>query len=91
MATPVPTLLSERAASISLSNPSLEWKPKVYMQPPQPPPPDEARMHDMEMAVARQLMDGKALKKIRPRRTVDYLGSMGKWALVSGIYTYVMG
>ncbi|KAF8481418.1 WD40-repeat-containing domain protein [Gautieria morchelliformis] len=34
------------------------------------------------MAAQRQLMDGKALKKTRPRRTVDYAGGMGRWALV---------
>lgn len=33
--------------------------------------------------MARQLMDGKTVKKVRPRRTVDYGGPMGRWALVS--------
>ncbi|KAI6106491.1 hypothetical protein EV401DRAFT_2008551, partial [Pisolithus croceorrhizus] len=34
------------------------------------------------MATARQLADGKAVKKTRPRRTVDYNGGMGRWALL---------
>ncbi|KZT11127.1 WD40 repeat-like protein [Laetiporus sulphureus 93-53] len=34
------------------------------------------------MAMARQLMDGKPVKKVRPRRTVDYSGPMGRWALL---------
>ncbi|TFK46355.1 WD40 repeat-like protein [Heliocybe sulcata] len=35
------------------------------------------------MMSARQgAVDGKALKKIRPRRTVDYGGGMGRWALM---------
>ena len=32
--------------------------------------------------MARQLMDGKTVKKVRPRRTVDYGGPLGRWALV---------
>ena len=62
------------------SGPS-EWKPKNYLQHPTPPPPDENRL-DMEAAVARGQVDAKALKKLRPRRTVDYAGSMGRWNLV---------
>ncbi|KAH9911678.1 WD40 repeat-like protein [Epithele typhae] len=34
------------------------------------------------MDMARQMADGKPLKKVRPRRTVDYGGSMGRWALL---------
>jgi hypothetical protein len=59
-----------------------EWKPQRYLQPPQPPVVDDQRIHDLELAVQRQLLDGKALKKTRPRRTVDYAGGMGRWALV---------
>ena len=33
--------------------------------------------------MARQLADGKPVKKVRPRRTVDYGGAMGRWILVS--------
>jgi len=43
---------------------------------------DDQRIHDLELAIQRQLLDGKALKKTRPRRTVDYAGGMGRWALV---------
>jgi len=59
-----------------------EWKPQRYLQTPQPPVVDDQRIHDLELAVQRQLLDGKALKKTRPRRTVDYAGGMGRWALV---------
>ncbi|KIJ63326.1 hypothetical protein HYDPIDRAFT_113306 [Hydnomerulius pinastri MD-312] len=34
------------------------------------------------MAAARQLADGKAVKKTRPRRTVDFNGGIGRWALL---------
>ena len=59
-----------------------EWEPRRYLQPPQPPIVDDQRIQDLELAVQRQLLDGKALKKTRPRRTVDYAGGMGRWALV---------
>ena len=61
---------------------SHEWTPQRYLQPPQPPIVDDQRVQDLELAVQRQLLDGKALKKTRPRRTVDYAGGMGRWALV---------
>ncbi|KAI6123199.1 WD40-repeat-containing domain protein [Pisolithus croceorrhizus] len=59
-----------------------EWTPKRYLSGPQPPPVDDARVLEQEMATARQLADGKAVKKTRPRRTVDYNGGMGRWALL---------
>ncbi|KAI6009494.1 WD40-repeat-containing domain protein [Pisolithus orientalis] len=59
-----------------------EWTPKRYLTGPQPPPVDDARILEQEMATARQLADGKAVKKTRPRRTVDYNGGMGRWALL---------
>ena len=58
-----------------------EWKPSKYRQAPQPPPTDDSK-HDLEMAAARQLIDGKAFKKVRPRRTVDYFAGVGRWTLV---------
>ncbi|OCH88224.1 WD40 repeat-like protein [Obba rivulosa] len=59
-----------------------EWTPKRDLSVPVPPPGDDARTHDQEMAIARQLMDGKTAKKVRPRRTVDYNGPMGRWNLL---------
>lgn len=58
------------------------WEPQRHLQLPQPPVVDDQRIQDLELAVQRQLLDGKALKKTRPRRTVDYAGGMGRWALV---------
>jgi len=60
-----------------------EWRPSKYLQAPQPPPADDSKQHDQEMAAARQLIDGKAFKKVRPRRTVDYFAGVGRWTLVS--------
>ncbi|KAH7928169.1 WD40 repeat-like protein [Leucogyrophana mollusca] len=59
-----------------------EWTPKNHLSGPQPPPMDDARVMEQEIAAARQMADGKAVKKTRPRRTVDYNGGMGRWALL---------
>lgn len=83
MASALPVLLPPSALPRAPS--SHEWSPKGYLEGPQPPPVDDARMMEQEMAVARQLADGKAVKKTRPRRTVDYNGGMGRWNLVSTI------
>ena len=72
------------ASVIPKPSPSLyhEWKPQRYLSEPQPPPQDDGKVIEQEMANARQMLDGKTIKKTRPRRTVDYNGSMGRWALV---------
>lgn len=59
------------------------WRPTKYLQPPQPPIVDD-RQDIALAAAAKQMLDGKALKKTRPRRTVDYGGSTGRWLLVRG-------
>jgi len=68
-----------------------EWKPQRYLSEPQPPPQDDGKIIEQEMANARQMLDGKIIKKTRPRRTVDYNGSMGRWALVgkSALYHFI--
>ncbi|KAJ3541506.1 hypothetical protein NMY22_g3860 [Coprinellus aureogranulatus] len=57
----------------------LEWTPKRYLSEPQPPSNEDARLQ--EEFIAKQLLEGKIVKKTRPRRTVDYNGGMGRWAL----------
>jgi hypothetical protein len=47
---------------------------------------DDQRIHCLELAVESQLLDGKAMKKTRPRRIIDYAGGMICWALV---YSYL--
>jgi hypothetical protein len=37
----------------------------------------------------KQGLDGKPFKKVRPRRTVDYMGGMGRYALVCRYYTLI--
>lgn len=75
------------ASVIPKSSPSQyhEWKPQRYLSEPQPPPQDDGKVIEQEMANARQMLDGKIVKKTRPRRTVDYNGTLGRWALVSSL------
>ena len=75
------------ASVIPKSSPSVyhEWKPQRYLSEPQPPPQDDGKIIEQEMASARQMLDGKIIKKTRPRRTVDYNGTLGRWALVSSL------
>ncbi|KAJ7184460.1 WD40-repeat-containing domain protein, partial [Mycena filopes] len=78
----LPVLLPQRAVPHPPSAPHVEWKPSRYLSAPQPPPVDDAtRMQELE-ANARQFADGKPIKKTRPRRTVDYNGGLGRWALL---------
>lgn len=82
MTTGLPTLLPPKAIPRPPFAPHLEWTPRKYLSEPQPPPQDEGKIQEQESANARQIMDGKVIKKTRPRRTVDYNGGMGRWALL---------
>ncbi|EDR10859.1 uncharacterized protein LACBIDRAFT_384388 [Laccaria bicolor S238N-H82] len=82
MTTGLPTLLPPKAIPRPPFAPHLEWTPRKYLSEPQPPPQDEGKIQEQELANARQIMDGKVIKKTRPRRTVDYNGGMGRWALL---------
>ena len=79
----LPVLLPARARP-SPNAPQIGWTPKRNLEIPNPPPPEDPRALEMDMA--RQMADGKPVKKVRPRRTVDYGGSMGRWALVSAAH-----
>jgi polyadenylation factor subunit 2 len=80
MASSLPLLLPPKSIPTKTYR---EWTPKNYMAAPQPPLQDDSKMQEMEMAAARHFLDGKTIKKTRPRRTVDYNGGLGRWALVS--------
>ncbi|KAF5349681.1 hypothetical protein D9756_009013 [Leucocoprinus leucothites] len=82
MASSLPLLLPQKAVSRPQSTPHLEWKPKRYLSDPQPPPQDESKLQEEALANARLMIDGKLIKKTRPRRTVDYNGGMGRWSLL---------
>ena len=79
----LPLLLPASVFGAKSESDPQEWKPSKHLQIPQPPPTDDTKQHDLEMAAARQLIDGKAFKKVRPRRTVDYFAGVGRWTLVS--------
>ena len=76
---PLPVLLPSRSLPTSQEG-RVEWTPKRNLEVPNSAPPEDPRM--LEMDLARQLADGKPVKKVRPRRTVDYGGAMGRWTLV---------
>ncbi|KAI3605045.1 polyadenylation factor subunit 2 [Moniliophthora roreri] len=76
---PLPVLLPNEAVVQPSTTPHVEWNPKRYKLSPQPPPTDDSKTQEMELAYARQFLDGKVIKKTRPRRTVDYNGGMGRW------------
>ncbi|KAG6896846.1 hypothetical protein C0992_005684 [Termitomyces sp. T32_za158] len=79
--TVLPVLLPKGCIPQESGVPHLEWKPSKYRSAPQPPPQDDGKLQELELASARQMLDGKLIKKTRPRRTVDYNGGMGRWAL----------
>jgi polyadenylation factor subunit 2 len=62
-----------------------EWRPTKYLTVLQPPPPDVERL-EQELAAQKLGMDGKAMKKAKPRRTVDFTGGMGRYDIVRRIY-----
>lgn len=77
----LPVLLPSKTFPVSLQEDArLAWKPKRNLELPNPPPMEDPKAIEMDMA--RQLADGKPVKKVRPRRTVDYGGGLGRWALV---------
>ncbi|KAF5389574.1 hypothetical protein D9757_004104 [Collybiopsis confluens] len=56
--------------------------PAEIHKPSPAPPVDDIRAQEQELAYARQFMDGKLIKKTRPRRTVDFNGGMGRWDML---------
>ncbi|KAF8898228.1 WD40-repeat-containing domain protein [Gymnopilus junonius] len=78
----LPLLLPPNVIPKTSVTPHLEWKPTKYLSEPQPPPQEHGQVMEQELANARQSIDGKIIKKTRPRRTVDYNGGVGRWALL---------
>ncbi|KAK0448275.1 WD40-repeat-containing domain protein [Desarmillaria tabescens] len=54
-----------------------------------PPPVDDAKVQEQELANSRQMLDGKIIKKTRPRKTVDYYGGMAQMRKLRPNSTYV--
>ncbi|KIM49650.1 hypothetical protein M413DRAFT_438821 [Hebeloma cylindrosporum] len=78
----LPVLLPANVLPKPSSTPHLQWKPQKFLSDPQPPPQDDGKLVEQDLANARQMIDGKLIKKTRPRRTVDYNGGVGRWALL---------
>lgn len=54
------------------------WRPSKYLEEPEPPGPDLERLAQEE-AAQKAGMDPRAIKKVKPRKTVDYHGGIGRW------------
>ncbi|KAF4604238.1 pre-mRNA cleavage and polyadenylation factor (CPF) complex subunit [Pleurotus pulmonarius] len=80
--TTLPVLLPPAALPRKLNVPHVEWTPKKFMSEPQPPPLDEMKITEQELINSRQMIDGKPIKKTKPRRTVDYNSGLGRWSLL---------
>ncbi|KAG8985415.1 pre-mRNA cleavage and polyadenylation factor (CPF) complex subunit, partial [Tulasnella sp. 427] len=72
--TSVPYLLPQRPQVLDES----AWRPSKYLEEPQPPGPDLERLAQEE-AAQKAGMDPRAIKKVKPRKTVDYHGGIGRW------------
>jgi len=81
----LPVLLPANVLPKPPSASHFQWKPQRFLSEPQPPPQDDGKLMEQDLANVRQMIDGKLIKKTRPRRTVDYNGGVGRWALVHRI------
>ena len=61
-------------------------EPQWYLYSPQSPAVDDQHIHSLDIAVQRQLFDGKALKKTPPG-SVDYAGWNGPLSVTVGLST----
>ncbi|KAL0947622.1 hypothetical protein HGRIS_013711 [Hohenbuehelia grisea] len=82
MSTALPLLLPPQALPPKHKVAHTEWKPQKYLTEPQPPPLDDMKIQEQELLNSRQPIDGKLIKKTKPRRTVDFNGGMGRWMLM---------
>lgn len=75
----IPLLLPK--SDIPIQHPGA-WKATKYLKPPEPQLQDDSRVLEMEAAALKQGIDTRPFKKVRPRRTVDYMGGIGRWNMV---------
>jgi polyadenylation factor subunit 2 len=61
------------------------WRPSRYLEPPRPPPVDSTFAREQEIAQQRLNAEGRAVRKVKPRRTVDFNGELSKMRIVSGL------
>lgn len=71
-------------SSVPIHHPKA-WRATKHLQPPVPPAPgqDDSKAQEMEAAAIKQGIDSRPFKKVKPRRTVDYMGAISRWNLVS--------
>ncbi|KZO95190.1 WD40 repeat-like protein [Calocera viscosa TUFC12733] len=61
------------------------WRPTRYLDPPRPPPVDPTFAREQEIAQQRLNAEGRAVRKVKPRRTVDFNGELAKMRLLKKI------
>ncbi|EPQ32375.1 uncharacterized protein PFL1_00571 [Pseudozyma flocculosa PF-1] len=61
----------------------IRWRPTQHLRPAAPPPPDQKLIDEMAAQQAAQSLgyEGRRIKKFMQRRTVDYWGTIPRWAL----------
>lgn len=75
----IPILLPK--SDIPVHHPG-SWRATKHLKPPEPQLPDDTKAMEMEAAAIKQGIDTRPFKKVRPRRTVDYMGGVGRWNLI---------
>jgi hypothetical protein len=59
------------------------WTPSRYLEPNHPDNEEVLEQAAYQAAVTRPPGDSRGNRKYKPRRTVDYMGSVQKWRMVS--------
>jgi polyadenylation factor subunit 2 len=59
------------------------WAPKRYLEPNHPDNEEVLEQAAYQAAVTRPAGDTRTNRKYKPRRTVDYMGGVQKWRMVS--------
>jgi len=59
------------------------WHPQRYLEPNHPDNEEVLEQAAYQAAVTRPPGDSRGNRKYKPRRTVDYMGGVQKWRMVS--------
>jgi hypothetical protein len=73
-----------------MTRPQSSWEPSKYKSPTAPPPDEQIKQDQFEAStVAAERWGGaldfagRAPKRLKPRRTVDYTAAVARWQTVS--------
>jgi polyadenylation factor subunit 2 len=85
---PIPLLLPK--SDIPAHHPG-SWKATRHLKAPEPQFHDDSKALEMEAAAIKQGIDTRPFKKVRPRRTVDYMAGVGRWNMVCCTFVFRNG